>query len=268
MWAAVLPDLGVLPVRHVRRPAGVPIGSGHGTRYTIMWLGPTPLLEHRLTKTLSRSRECGVAPARCPWGPLATSGFLGSKRLNLGDDLGNLHRAPPSSNAHTGFCIRTTSMDPLSITAGVATLLGACVKIGTELKKFHDDVGSVSDTLSGMLEDVSALGRVLDAMRVSFDGMPKPTTGHIGTHWENIKCSLEDGKETLTGLQVMVNKVNKDVSIFSGPRKLVRLKSAEVKISQFRQQIRSFRDTLQLSMQALILYANLPSTRAHRLPGF
>ena len=61
-----------------------------------------------------------------------------------------------------------------------------------------------------------------------------PTTGHIGNHWENICCSLEDGREALTGLYEIVKKVNKDVSILSGPRKQVRLKSAEGKIGQFR----------------------------------
>jgi len=144
-------------------------------------------------------------------------------------------------------------MDPFSVTTGVVALLGACVKVGAELKKFHDDVGSVNDTLSGMLEDVNALIRVLNAMRATFDGMPKPITGHIGTHWENITCSLKDGKDALTGLQEVVNSVNKDVSILSGPRKQVRLKSAEAKVSQFRHHLQSFRDTLQLSMQALIL---------------
>lgn len=144
-------------------------------------------------------------------------------------------------------------MDPLSITTGVLSLLGVCYTVGTELKKLYDDIDSVNETVAAILDDVKALTKVLDTMRASFDNSPRPMTGHVGTHWENIYCSLKDGNEALGGLHEIIQEVSKETSILSEPRKHMRLKAAEGKIGQFRNQIKSFRDTLQLSMQALIL---------------
>ena len=151
-------------------------------------------------------------------------------------------------------------MDPFSISVGIVGLLGACVKVGTELKRFHDDIGALGDAVGEMRNDLGALVRVLDAMRVTFDGLTE-TWGHtsnsrgqvVDAHWDNIRLSLHDGKRILAGLQDEVARVNKEVSILGGPRKLVRLRSAEVRIARFRHQVHDFRDTLQISLQALIL---------------
>ncbi|KAH7123048.1 hypothetical protein EDB81DRAFT_226028 [Dactylonectria macrodidyma] len=145
-------------------------------------------------------------------------------------------------------------MDPLSITTGVLSLLGVCWTVGTGLKTLYDDIGSVGVTVAGIASDVDALTRVLTTMRATFDNVSRPTTGHVGTHWDNIDCSLKDGKKALEGLRDVVQEAIRDTSVLSGTRKHMRLKSAELKIGLFREQIRSFRETLQLSMQALILW--------------
>ncbi|KAL2672353.1 hypothetical protein Neosp_013058 [[Neocosmospora] mangrovei] len=145
-------------------------------------------------------------------------------------------------------------MDPLSITTGVLALLGVCYNVGTGLKKLYDDIEAVDEAVAAIIEDVKALTKVLNTMKTSFDSVTGPLTGHVGAHWENIYCSLKDGNEALEGLYKVVQEVSRETSVLSGTRKQMRLKSAESKIGLFRKQIQSFRDTLQLSMQALILW--------------
>lgn len=145
-------------------------------------------------------------------------------------------------------------MDPLSITTGVLALLGVCYNVGTGLKKLYDDIEAVDETVAAIIEDVKALTKVLNTMKTSFDGVAGPLTGHVGAHWENIYSSLKDGNGALEGLYEVVKEVSRETSVLSGTRKQMRLKAAESKIGLFRKQIQSFRDTLQLSMQALILY--------------
>ncbi|KAM0431300.1 hypothetical protein ACHAPT_005273 [Fusarium lateritium] len=145
-------------------------------------------------------------------------------------------------------------MDPLSITTGVLALLGVCYNVGTGLKQLYDDIEAVDETVAAIIEDVKALTKVLNTMKTSFDSVGGPLTGHVGAHWENIYCSLKDGNEALDGLYKVVQEVSRETSFLSGTRKQMRLKAAEGKIGIFRKQIQSFRDTLQLSMQALILW--------------
>jgi hypothetical protein len=143
--------------------------------------------------------------------------------------------------------------DPLSITTGVLSLLGVCYKVGVELKTFCDGVSTVSATVKGMLNDIDGLLKVLHSMNDTFEQVAQRPTGHIGAHWQNISRSLEDGQGALEGLQELVTKVNKEVKVLDGPRKHVRMKSAEERINSFRTQVQSFRDALALSLQTVIL---------------
>ena len=76
-------------------------------------------------------------------------------------------------------------------------------------------------------------------------------TGHIGTLWDDVARSIEDGKDVLAQLQALVRKVSKDTKFLDEHRKQLRLNLAEEQIEEFRQHIRSFRDGLQLSLQAI-----------------
>ena len=78
-------------------------------------------------------------------------------------------------------------------------------------------------------------------------------TGHIGSHWIKLSKSIKDGQSTLVKLQDTVDRVNKRVGILDGARKHLRLKAAMGEIIMFQQQIRSYRDTIQLSLQTIIL---------------
>jgi len=144
--------------------------------------------------------------------------------------------------------------DPFSIATGVLAVVGACFKVGQTLRTFCSEVGSVNDTLAGILHDVEGLATVLNSIKETFEHIAQPSTGHVGVHWANIGRSLADGKNTLHALEETVTKVNKDVAFLDGPRKQVRLKASEGKINEFRKQIQAFRDAMQLSLQTLTLY--------------
>lgn len=147
--------------------------------------------------------------------------------------------------------------DPLSITAGVLGLLGICVKVGSALKDFHDGADIADAKVKGLLTDVESFTQVLHLMKDTF-GQERiqasfQATGHIGNHWNNLSISINDGQNTLLQLQETLEKVNKSVSILDGARKHLRLKGASEEIGIFQLQVRSYRDTLQLSLQTVIL---------------
>lgn|SRR5271156_4411948 len=148
-------------------------------------------------------------------------------------------------------------VEPLSITTGVLSLLGVCFNVGVELKRFRDGVAVVNTTVDGLLHDVSGLEQVLESMKETFDQANNPhhsqATGHIGNHWKNLSRSLQDGQNTLIRLQELLEGVNKSVTLLDGPRRQLRFNSAAEQIVAFRQQIQSYRDALQLSLQTIIL---------------
>ena len=148
-------------------------------------------------------------------------------------------------------------VEPLSITTGVLSLLGVCFNVGVELKRFRDGVAVVNTTVDGLLHDVSGLEQVLESMKGTFDQAnnphPSQATGHIGNHWKNLSRSLQDGQNTLIRLQELLEGVNKSVTLLDGPRRQLRFNSAAEQIVAFRQQIQSYRDALQLSLQTIIL---------------
>jgi len=148
--------------------------------------------------------------------------------------------------------------DPLSIVAGVVGVLTACVQVSTALKDFYDASATADTKVRGLLTDVRSFAQVLELMKDTLEQEQIKSllqaTGHIRNHWTNLSISLRDGQNTLVQLQEALEKVNKNVSVLDGPRKHLRLKGASEEIGIFQRQIRSYRDTMQLSLQTVILY--------------
>jgi hypothetical protein len=147
--------------------------------------------------------------------------------------------------------------DPLSITAGVITLIQISVQVTILLKQFRDEVSVVDATLTGLLSDVAGFQQVLESMKETFDQNEIKSnlqgTGHVGSHWKNLARSLEDGAKTLQQLHALLEGVNKTTSFLDGPRKQIRFKSAIDQIAVYREQIQSYRAALQLSLSTVIL---------------
>jgi hypothetical protein len=147
-------------------------------------------------------------------------------------------------------------MDPLSIITGVVGVLAVSVQVVDSLNSFYNASALADTKVRGLLTDVESFTQVLQMMKDTLERKQIQTsmqsTGHIGNHWTNLSTCLEDGQNTLDELKETLEKVNKSVSVLDGPRKHLRLRSALDEIGVFQQQIRSYRDTMQLSLQTVI----------------
>ena len=146
-------------------------------------------------------------------------------------------------------------MDPLSITVGVASLLGCCISIGVALRKFLIGAAEVKTVITAMMVDLRALRSVLESMETTFEEMnsDKPETGHIGAHWLNLFQSLEDAQQSLIGLQTILEAASKEVRVLDTTRKQIRIKTVADQIVICRQEVQTYKDALQLSLQTIIL---------------
>jgi hypothetical protein len=105
-----------------------------------------------------------------------------------------------------------------------------------------------------MLNDMKGLRDVLQSMEDTFDELEvQPSSGHIGIHWKNLLRSLQDGRSTLEQLEELLTTINKQVTFLDSARREVRVKSAVEQIANFRQQVQTYKDAMQLSLQTIIL---------------
>jgi methyl-accepting chemotaxis protein len=146
-------------------------------------------------------------------------------------------------------------MDPLSISAGIVGILSGSVTVASQLKKLIDGASTANLAVSSLLEEVEDFSNVLKLMRetVSDLSAEQQTVGHIGNHWSNLSTSIQDGQATIEKLQATVERINKSVMVLDSARKYVRLQSASAEMGIYQQQIRSYKDTMYLSLQAIIL---------------
>lgn len=128
---------------------------------------------------------------------------------------------------------------------------------GKAIKDFHDGVAIVDVKSRAYSRMLRAFAQVLRMMKDTLEEEKVQSslqaTGHIGNHWNNLSTSTKDGQNTLIQLQDTLDKVNKSVGVLDGGRKHLRLKGVAEEIVMFQQQIRSYLDTIQLSLQTVIL---------------
>jgi small GTP-binding protein len=152
--------------------------------------------------------------------------------------------------------------DPLSITTGVLTLLQITVTVVNELKKLHDGASVVHQTISDLANNVDSLRIVLESMRDTFEGITAlHGSGHIASLWDNVARSIEDGKRVLGQMESVVQEINRETSLLDEYRKQLRLDRAAERIAGFRMHVQSYRDGLQLSLQAIILWNQMSYQR-------
>lgn len=145
-------------------------------------------------------------------------------------------------------------VEPLSITATAVSLLGVCLKVSVELKRFRQGCKEARTTVTAMLSDVKGLRDVLQSMEDTFEELDsQPSTGHIGAHWINLSRSLQDGQGTLEQLEVLLKETNKGVSFLDSARRNLRVNAVAEQIARFRQQVQTYKDAMQLSLQTIIL---------------
>jgi CHASE3 domain sensor protein len=145
-------------------------------------------------------------------------------------------------------------MDPFSISLGVITLVTLASKAAIELKKLRQNA-TESTTITAMLADIKALRAVLQSIEEGFEELDgsAPLTGHIGSHWSALRETLSDGCDSMNQLRELLVDVNKEVKYLDSIRRGRRMKEANDKITLYRQEIQAYKDTLQLSLQSVIL---------------
>jgi hypothetical protein len=148
-------------------------------------------------------------------------------------------------------------VEPLSITTGVVSLLSVCVKVGIDLKELYDGAAIADAVVKALLLEVDGFTKTLQIMKETLQQPAVQTsvhsTGHMGNHWSDISRSIQDGQNTLGDLLKTLQKVDKTVSVLDSTRKHFRMKGATPEISMYQQQIKSYRDTMQLSLQTMIM---------------
>ncbi|KAJ0104340.1 hypothetical protein J7T55_011124 [Diaporthe amygdali] len=134
-------------------------------------------------------------------------------------------------------------MDPLSITTAVASLITLADK-----------------KLKSLLSEVECFKLLLEQMAITMKDINVDAgvqeTGHLGNHLRSISVCITDGIALLEQMHQTVRSVGKTSRLLDGVRKHFRLQSASDEISMYHDQIRSYRDTIQLSMQTMILGAD------------
>jgi Mg2+ and Co2+ transporter CorA len=148
-------------------------------------------------------------------------------------------------------------MDPLSITTASITLVKLCATVGWELQKFIDDVKLSGTVINALHKDMQAFEKVLEQVKNILNNPEIDTsssTGPMRSHWHHLKDSLSDAEKTLNALETTILRVNKNVGFLHSTRTHIRLQRATDEIALFQQQIRTYNDTFQISLQTIGLY--------------
>ena len=132
--------------------------------------------------------------------------------------------------------------------------------VAGELQKFVDGAKLAGLTITVLLENVQGFQDSLEQMdHLLKDPRIKDTmhlTGIVGNHWASLKTCLDKARGTISSLQETIADVNKNVTIFDSARKHLRLKGAANKIDLYQQLIRSYKDTVIISLQTLMMFVN------------
>ena len=148
-------------------------------------------------------------------------------------------------------------MDPLSIVVASGTLVKLCTQLSKLLYTFINGARHVNKTVQALQGEIDALSGVLASINTSFKDDAyalKATTGHERLHWECVEKSMNDCCRILESFKNVLEKVKKDGSgFFPRPMKQVRLKMNSAEITTLKEQIQSYKETMNLSLQIISL---------------
>ena len=155
-------------------------------------------------------------------------------------------------------------MDPLSIAATAAGLATGCTKIVATLYTWIDDTVAVDDNVRGLCDEVTAMGRVLDAISNASVSAPRLVIAEIdpnGNLWITVKATLGDIKTTLDKFSQLVAEVQKSSRVFSRsflrkPTKQIRLAMREKDIAVYRGRLKSYNIAMPSSRQMMNEHAS------------
>jgi hypothetical protein len=149
-------------------------------------------------------------------------------------------------------------MEPLSIILASISIAKFCESVVSGLKRFIDETKVVETTLTALCQDVEEFKGTLELLRSTLDDATMQNSirasGFIGNHWTCMKASLDDADSTLVLLQKAVDRIDKSVSVMDSARKQIRVRNASSELDLYRGKIRSFHNTIHISLQSVMLY--------------
>lgn len=148
-------------------------------------------------------------------------------------------------------------MDPFSITVGVISLIGTTAKIITSLKGVVDSSRGIDRRLQMLISDVEMFKAMLESMKGTLESKEvRPllhATGNLTSHWNTISICIQDGENMMSDFADMLEKIDVSVDFMDSTRKVLRLKSSWEDISVFQTQLSSCRETISVSLQAVLM---------------
>lgn len=156
-------------------------------------------------------------------------------------------------------------LETLSLAATTAQLVTDCLTVSRYITSFIQNAHATDLTIQSLGVEVDSLSQVLDAINKSFADTTLTTAalesqkGHEGEHWRNVKQSMQDCRQTLNRLQVILKNLHKNETQFRRRvRKQVNLDLKGGEITMLKQQISSYRQAMQVSLQVITLYVSRP----------
>ncbi|EQB55601.1 hypothetical protein CGLO_04467 [Colletotrichum gloeosporioides Cg-14] len=150
-------------------------------------------------------------------------------------------------------------MDPFSITLGVISLIGTSAKIIATLKDTVDSSRGIDRRLQMLISDVEMFKAMLESMKGTLESKEvRPhllhAAGNLNSHWNTISVCIQDGEKMMSEFAVMLEKIDKSVDFMDAIRKVLRLKSSWEDISVFQTQLSSCRETISVSLHAVLIW--------------
>lgn len=154
-------------------------------------------------------------------------------------------------------------MDPLSIAASAAGLASGCAGIIGILYTWIDDTIDVDENVSGLVEEVTALSRVLESVSNASTKARKVVVAEIdpgGNLWISVRDTLGDISSTLEKLKVLLADVQKSsTSVFSRgflrkPTKQIKFSLRLKDINNFKERIKSYNTAMTSALQMINVY--------------
>ena len=153
--------------------------------------------------------------------------------------------------------------DPFSIAAGTVSLLEIAWRVGNYLSNVNASRGKIEEELTDLEKEVNAIVNVNSSIQAlwnaqskQIDGDSKSDNAQITTLWRNVGTVLEGCHSTMDKLQALVKEVvGRDGPNVTGKRdgvrKVLRKQGKEKSVDVIRQQLSSFKSSLQVLLTAL-----------------
>jgi hypothetical protein len=153
-------------------------------------------------------------------------------------------------------------LEPISILTTAATLVTACARVYT----LADRISNVNKAVGILGIEISLLVRVLDSVGTSLTNSSTASPGvdsqsrHDVQHWNNVRQAMDSCKETLTELEIILDKVNQvDSGLLKRPIMFIKLSMKADDIALLKQKITAYRHTMQLSLQMITVQVSSDS---------